>query len=113
MRDRENGTTPASEISTDVDTKENSKYSDIETDDDYSDSEKSDGDDGFETIEKAQILNEGKINYREYKYLISRNEDTIPTEQQIEETLVRRFKFLVGEIVNDMGIHKGNVFIWA
>lgn len=44
--------------------------------------------------------------------MVSRDEDTVPTEQQIEETAIRKFKFLLGEITNDMGIRKGNFWKW-
>jgi len=96
---------------------ENQGYKTDDTDD-YSDSQKSDDDDGFETIDLRNqnafgVVNNSKIDYRKYTYLVNRDDGSIASEHVIEETQLRKFQFLLGEIITDMGIKKGNWIKWV
>lgn len=84
------------------------------SEDDEPDSDESDGFNDHEDIPKEQaFIDDSKINFHEYKYLSSRSEDYIPTEDEIRETQLRKMNFIFKEIITDMGISKGNLPSWA
>ena len=53
-----------------------------------------------------------KVNWKDYKYCISRDDNEIPSEAVMRETQMRKVQFIVNEIINDLGIQKGTFMSW-
>lgn len=84
---------------------------------DYSSSDGSvDSDLGFdnenEALHNQRFEDDSKIRFYDYKYCVSKDDSLHVSNQLKRETQMRKLQFILYEIVNDMGIKKGQNMEW-
>lgn len=64
---------------------------------------------GIAAILKDQRYeDDSRINYHDYVYCVHRDADSIPDPKKVREVAIRKTHFILMEIINDMGIKKGD-----
>jgi hypothetical protein len=75
-------------------------------------------DDGFSDDEVGVVLEETHlaktqtIDYHRYKYCVSKAEDFIENMYEQDEIALRKIQYITSELLNDLGIKKGNYWEW-
>ena len=88
-----------------------------EKDSDYSSSDNSqDSDLGFDAVNEAlhnqKYEDDSKIKFYDYKYCVSKDDSQQISELLKRETQLRKLQVILNEIINDMGIKKGQFKDW-
>ena len=76
-----------------------------------------DSDLGFDAVNEAlhnqRYEDDSKIKFYDYKYCVSRDDTQVMDNTLKRETQARKLHFILNEIINDMGIKKGNFWEWT